>query len=271
MRSSEDKKDNLRRALSFIEEARSQGAGFVAFPEFLMAFSPVDQSSKQLWRKAEHVDGGFITSLQRSAKENGINVLATMHERSEVRGRVYDTAVLIGSRGELLGSYRKLHLYDAFGFKESGKFVAGHDVLAPTATDLGRIGVMICYDLRFPELARLLALEGAQVILAPAGWVSGPAKVEHWFTTLKARALENGVYVVAPAQTGNIYIGRSALVDPFGIVQSDLGRNEALATAEIDMRRVDEARRALPLLANRREDVYQLIRRHKPMEQGQSK
>jgi deaminated glutathione amidase len=263
MKSSEDKKDNLRRALHFVEEAKSQGAGLVVFPEFSMAFSPVNQNAKQLGRIAERINGSFITSLRRSAKENGIGVLATIYERSEVRDRVYDTAVLIGSGGELLGSYRKLHLYDAFEFKESEKFVAGHEVMPPTATGLGRMGVLICYDLRFPEHARLLALEGAQVILAPAGWVSGPMKEEHWFTMLKARAVENGVYVIAPAQTGNIYIGRSALVDPFGIVQSDLGRSEILMTAELDMRQVDEARRVLPLLANRRGDAYQLIRRHK--------
>jgi predicted amidohydrolase len=266
MESSEDKRENLKRALQYVDEAKSQGARMVVFPEFLMAFSPSSQTPRQLADLAERTDGGFATSLRRSAKENGIHVLATMYEKSEARDRVYDTAIFIGPDGRLLGRYRKLHLYDAFGFKESEKFVAGNEVLPPVGTDIGKFGFMICYDLRFPEHARLLALGGAQSLLVPSGWVFGSTKEEHWFTMLKARALENGLYVVAPAQVGNIYTGRSALVDPFGVVQYDLGQGEKLVTAEMDLGRVEEARIALPLLKNRRADAYQLTSRRKSAE-----
>jgi predicted amidohydrolase len=115
---------------------------------------------------------------------------------------------------------------------------------------------MICYDLRFPEMARMLALEGAKVLAAPSGWVQGDLKVEHWQTMIKARALENGCYVVAPDQTGNIYIGHSMIVDPLGRTVVDLGTNEGLEVVELDLDLVRETREKLPLLQNRRADVY---------------
>jgi len=119
-----------------------------------------------------------------------------------------------------------------------------------------QFGAMICYDLRFPEMARMLALEGANVLAAPSGWVQGELKVEHWQTMIKARALENGCYVVAPDQTGNIYIGHSLIVDPLGRTAVDLGTNEGLEVVELDLNLVRETREKLPLLQNRRTDVY---------------
>jgi predicted amidohydrolase len=116
--------------------------------------------------------------------------------------------------------------------------------------------MMICYDLRFPEMARMLALEGANVFVAPSGWVQGDLKVEHWQTMIKARALENGSYVIAPGQTGNIYIGHSMVVDPLGRTVADLGEREGLQVLELDLKLVNETREKLPLLKNRRTDVY---------------
>ena len=116
--------------------------------------------------------------------------------------------------------------------------------------------MMICYDLRFPELARLLTLRGANVIVAPSGWVQGDLKVEHWQTMIKARALENSCYVVAPDQTGNIYIGHSLVVDPFGRIVLDMGDREGMEIVDLDLGIVTEAREKLPLLKNRRSEVY---------------
>jgi predicted amidohydrolase len=116
--------------------------------------------------------------------------------------------------------------------------------------------MMICYDLRFPEMARMLALGGAHVLAAPSGWVQGDLKVEHWQTMIKARALENGCYVIAPDQTGNIYIGHSMIVDPLGRTLVELGEKEELACADLDPRLIGETRDKLPLLKNRRADVY---------------
>jgi len=170
--------------------------------------------------------------------------------------RVYDTAVWIDGDGTLAAVYRKLHLYDAFGFKESDKFRPGADIAAPAPCAEARCGMMICYDLRFPEMARMLALGGAEILLAPSGWVQGDMKLDHWQTMIKARALENGCYVIAPDQTGNIYIGHSLVVDPFGRIVVDMGDGEGLEIVDLDLGIVAEAREKLPLLKNRRAEVY---------------
>jgi deaminated glutathione amidase len=256
LRSSTNKGENLRVAGEFIKNAKSQGATLVAFPEFLMAYSPTKQAAEELCELAETVDGAFTTALRKIAKASAINVLATIYEQSDLANRVYDTALWIDRNGNIAAVYRKLHLYDALGFKESDKFVAGSDLTAPVKTEVGNIGMMICYDLRFPELSRLLTLMGADVLVAPSGWVRGEMKVEHWQTMVRARALENGCYVIAPDQIGNIYIGHSMVVDPFGRIIAEMGEREGLEVVELDPRIVCDVREKLPLLKNRRAEVY---------------
>ncbi|SRR5581483_6458922 len=256
IQSSTEKRANLRAARDWIAQARSRGAALIAFPEFLMAFSPASQSAEELAQMAETSDGPFVSSLRETAKAAGIAVLATIYEKAPAANRVYDSAVWIDGQGNLASIYRKLHLYDAFGFKESDKFHPGAEASATIAAGDLRFGLMICYDLRFPELARLLALGGANVLAAPSGWVQGDLKIEHWQTMIKARALENGCYVVAPDQAGNIYIGHSLIVDPLGRTLVELGEKEELAFADLDPRLIAETRDKLPLLKNRRADVY---------------
>jgi deaminated glutathione amidase len=256
IKSSTEKSVNLKLALELIQEAKSKGARMIAFPEFLMAFSPGSQSPAELAELAESIDGPFAASLAESARAHGIHVLATIYERCGVPNRVYDTAVWINAHGKTAAIYRKLHLYDALGFKESDKFAAGNELTPPLKTDLGQIGMMICYDLRFPELSRLLTLMGAEVLVAPSGWVQGDLKVEHWQTMVRARALENGCYVIAPDQVANIYIGHSMVVDPFGRIVVDLGESQGLEIVDLDLAMVGEVREKLPLLKNRRSDIY---------------
>src|SRR4029434_9129788 len=121
---------------------------------------------------------------------------------------------------------------------------------------IGVIGMMICYDLRFPELSRLLTLMGAEILMSPSGWVQGDMKVENWQTMVRARALENGCYVIAPDQAGNIYIGHSMVFDPFGRVVIDMGERDDLGIVDLDLPMVGEVREKLPLLKNRRADIY---------------
>ena len=254
--STTDKQRNLRKATSLIREAKRKGAACVAFPEFLMAFSPASQSAEELAQMAEPVDGPFISELRTVAATESVAVLTTIYETAVVPNRVYDTAIWIDATGNVALVYRKLHLYDAFGFKESDKFHPGRDVGRVISADESRCGVMICYDLRFPELARMLALDGANVLFAPSGWVQGELKVEHWQTMIKARALENGCYVIAPDQVGNIYIGHSMVADPLGRTVVDLGEKEGIAVVELDFQLVEQTREKLPLLKNRRAEVY---------------
>jgi len=256
IKSASEKSNNLELARDLIREARSKGARVIAFPEFLMAYSPTSQSAEELVRLAEPVDGPFTRALCETARDNHIDVLATIYEISNTPHRVYDTAIWINDNGKPAAVYRKLHLYDALGFKESDKFLPGDEIAPPLNTIVGRCGMMICYDLRFPELARILTLMGADILFAPSGWVKGEKKIEHWHTMVRARALENGSYMVAPDQVGNIYIGHSLVVDPFGNIVVDMKEDEGLATVDIDPALIAETREKLPLLKNRRVDIY---------------
>jgi len=255
--SSADKQVNLKLAQQLIVTAKDKNAQLIAFPEFLMAFSPASQTAEELAALAEPVDGPFVTALRGAARVARISILATIYEHCSSPNRVYDTAVWIDNEGSVAAVYRKLHLYDAFGFKESDKFLAGDEVAPLVTNGDSRFGMMICYDLRFPEMARMLALAGANVMLAPSGWVQGDLKVEQWQMMIKARALENGCYVIAPNQVGNIYTGHSMAVDPLGRTMVDLGERPGLKVVELDLSFVNEIREKLPLLKNRRADVYQ--------------
>jgi deaminated glutathione amidase len=264
MKSSENKKENLNISISFIQEAARKKACLVCFPEFQMAFSPCKQSAKQLVKLAEVVNGGdFISAMCKAAKQNKIGVIGTIYEKNEINNknllnyyRVYDTAVMINSKGMVSSVYRKLHLYDALGFKESKKMMQGNVIEKPTKTLAGNVGLMICYDIRFPEMSRILTVNGAEILMAPSAWVHGIMKEEHWQTMLKARAIENGIYMVAPDQIGNIFSGRSMVVDPFGSAILDMGNREGMEIIEIDKSRIQKVRESLPLLKNRRLDVY---------------
>ncbi|HEX7207569.1 MAG TPA: carbon-nitrogen hydrolase family protein [Nitrososphaeraceae archaeon] len=259
MRSSEDKMENLELSVDFIREAAKKKSNLICFPEFQMAYSPESQSVNQLSEIAESVnDGNFITTLRKAAKVNKISIISTIYEKSNngSDNRVYDTVVLIDSKGEISSVYRKLHLYDALGFKESDKMMAGNMIEKPVKTSVGNIGLMICYDIRFPEMSRILTVKGANVLVSPSAWVHGVMKEEHWQTLLKARAIENGLYIIAPDQVGNIFSGRSMAVDPFGVVLLDMGNREGMEVVELDKSRVQKVRELLPLLKNRRTDVY---------------
>jgi predicted amidohydrolase len=198
---------------------------------------------------AEDLDGPFGTELARVALVRGTTVVAGMFERSPDPSRPWNTLLV---RGGAAASYRKIHLYDSFGYRESDALRAGP--LEPAVVDLGgfRLGLMTCYDLRFPELARLLVDRGADVLVVPTAWVAGPRKVDHWRTLSRARAIENTVYVVAAAQPGPRYSGHSLVVDPMGEVVVEAGEGEEILTATLSTAAIDEARRTNPSLANRR-------------------
>ena len=179
--------------------------------------------------------------------ERGATLVAGMFE--EAAGAPYNTVVV---RGGARVDYRKIHLYDSFGYKESDVLAAGP--IEPAVFDLDgtTVGVMTCYDLRFPELARRLVDAGAEVIVVPAAWVAGPRKVEHWTTLLRARAIENTVYVVGVGQPAPRYSGHSTVIGPLGDVLVEGGDDAEILTTRLDVDAVAEARRTNPSLANRR-------------------
>ncbi len=142
------------------------------------------------------------------------------------------------------------------GFRESDKMVSGSSIAKPSKSNVGKLGMLICYDLRFPEMSRTLALSGSEILVAPSAWVKGEMKEEHWITINKTRAIENGCFLISPDQVGNIYCGRSLVVDPFGKILLDMKKREGMGIVDIDLKKVAKTRRVLPLLKNRRTDIY---------------
>jgi len=201
---------------------------------------------------AEELDGPFVTRLHELAREADLTVVAGMFERSEDPQRPYNTLVAVGPDG-LVASYRKIHLYDSFGHRESDRLLAG--TVEPVVVEVGgfKVGLMTCYDLRFPELARALVDRGAEILVVPAAWVAGERKVEHWRTLVIARAVENTVYVAAAAQPGPRYTGHSMIVAPHGDVLVELDADtDEVAWSGISRELLDEVRSTNPSLANRR-------------------
>lgn len=243
---SERNRAEVRQRLGRLEP----GLDLVVLPEGAMHdFGSPDHD---LGAVAEPVDGPFVAMLAEEAKRLDAAVIGHIFERHETGGPPYNTTVVLGPDGSTRAAYRKVHLYDSFGDVESGRLSAGP--IAPVVVEVAglRVGLLTCYDLRFPEFARLLVDEGAEVLAVPTAWVRGPLKEDHWETLLRARAIENTVYVLGAAQCGPTYTARSMVVDPLGVVVAGAGESEADIHAEITADRVEAARRRNPSLANRR-------------------
>ena len=259
-KASTNKETNLKKIISYIEKAASKNATLCAFPEFMMFYTNSTQTPKQLATLSETITGNFVKTISKAAKENRIQVVGSFYEKSRKKDKVYDTSFVIDKSGKVISTYRKIHLYDALGFRESDKMASGSKIAKPVKTVVGKVGMMICYDLRFPEMSRSLAAAGSEVLVAPSAWVKGNMKEEHWITINKTRAIENGCYVIAPDQVGNIYCGRSLVVDPYGKVLLDMKKKQGIGYVKIDLKKVKQVRKVLPLLKNRRTDVYPTLK-----------
>ncbi|MGI0007708.1 MAG: carbon-nitrogen hydrolase family protein [Nitrosotalea sp.] len=251
-----DKQNNLKKILKYISQAARKGSTLCTFPEFMMCYTPSSQSPVDLAKIAEKINGEFVSSISEEAKKNSIQIIGTLYEKSPKPNRVYDTSFFIGKNGKVVSTYRKIHLYDALGFKESAKLYPGSSITKPAKTSAGKMGMMICYDLRFPEMSRMLASSGSEILVVPSAWVRGKMKEEHWITINKTRAIENGCYVISPDQVGNIYCGRSIVVDPYGKILLDMKKKEGIGIVDISLDKVKQVRQKLPLLQNRRTDIY---------------
>lgn len=250
-----DKQVNRQRAREYVTRAAAAGATLVVLPE--AAMYPFGRPDEPLTGAAEPVDGPFGAELAAAAAATGATVLAGMFETVPGEARIYNTVLAVGPGG-LLGRYRKLHLFDALGWRESDRIRPGEPEPDGLLTiDLGEltVGVLTCYDLRFPEQARALADAGAQVLALPAAWVAGPLKEYHWETLTRARAIENTVYVAAAGQPPPEFSGRSTVLDPMGVPLASVGEVDGLAVAEVTAERLAEVRRKLPVLEHRRYTV----------------
>jgi len=223
------------------------GADLVVLPEaFARDFG---QAGSDVSAFAEPVDGPFGRAVAKAAEATSATVVAGMFEVAHDPDRPFNTLVADGPHPT---TYRKIHLYDSFGYRESDRLTGGP--LEPVVLDVAgwQVGLMTCYDLRFPELARELVARGAELLVVPSAWVAGPGKVMQWQTLLRARAIENVCWVVAAAQPGPRYCGHSMVVSPTGEVVAEAGDGDEVLHATLDLRIVDEARGVNPSLANRR-------------------
>ena len=252
--------ENLRLLDGFAAHAADEGADLLIAPEGALVRFLDDVDAPV--RAAEPLTGPFVTGLRDLSRRYGITVAAGTFTVNGPGGRVHNT-LAVAQAGELVAAYRKVHLYDAFSFLESDRIAPGSDVPPVIEISGVRVGFATCYDLRFPELFRLMQADGADVIALASAWVAGPFKEEHWSTLLKARAIENTCYVVASDQVGPKGIGRSSAYDPMGLQLLDLGSADgAVGLVDVSPERLAEVRRTLPAITHRRFGVERIA--HEP-------
>jgi predicted amidohydrolase len=246
-----DKQINRKLVTEAIASAAEAGAELVVLPENSMYADPKPAGEDTDY--PEPLDGPFATTVADAARANGVTVVAGLTERLATDARPSNTVIAVGPDAAPLAVYRKVHLYDAFGYRESDR-VTPAEITAPAVFDLGglRFGLMTCYDLRFPEMARHLVDAGANVIVVPAAWMVGPAKEDHWRTLLRARAIENTCYLLAAGQSGPYCTGQSLIADPMGTVVACAGELPGHGIAALSEHRIDTTRTTNPSLANRR-------------------
>ncbi len=263
-----DKARIVDNVLRMIDEAGAQGADLIVLPEVWTGLGYADAYPFEAM--AEPIPGPTTDKLCALARRYGVMIVGSMYERA-ADGRHFNTAPFINRDGSILGCYRKTHLFDAQnrtdippGMMESKKVAAG-DELPVYDTDAGKIGVFVCSDLRFPEIARVEALKGAQILVCCSAFLS--PRLDHWEFFLRARACENQVFVVASGQyaheptSGIGFVGRSCVVDPWGVIVATAPDRECVTVTTIDLAQIDEVKHRYPLMLQRRPLMYGLIAR----------
>jgi predicted amidohydrolase len=261
LNSTDEKDRNLATADRLVREAASDGADVVVLPEKFNLLGP----HEAYLAGAEALDGPTVGWARDIARELGIDLVAgSIVERREDRDKLSNTSVHVGPDGELKAVYRKIHMFDVEVegqvYRESESQEGGHDLVVTETAAGVPMGMSVCYDLRFPELYRILAVRGARVLLIPAAFtkVTGQA---HWEVLIRARAIENQAFVIAADQVGrhppdHLSYGGSTIVDPWGEVLALAPDEECFAAADLDLERQDEIREKLPSLANRVPSAY---------------
>ena len=261
LNSKDDKGRNLEAADRLTRAAAADGATLVLLPEKFNVLGTHDD----YLNGAEGLDGPTVDWARDTARELGIDLVAgSIVERRDERDKLSNTSVHAGPDGELKAVYRKIHMFDVEvggqTYRESESQEGGHEIVGSSTADGVGLGMTVCYDLRFPELYRTLAVEGARILLVPAAFtkVTGAA---HWEILLRARAIENQAFVVAADQVGphppdKVSFGGSMIVDPWGEILARAPDEECFVAADLDLERQDEIREKLPSLANRVPDAY---------------
>lgn len=282
--------DVLSLAADFAQQAAAAGADLLIFPEAFQTGPNADQAA---WlTAAEPLDGPFCCAMNKLAADHGLWMIYTLAEKNscegtaspkasyplhppvsanqhgdaELRaeddpsalsaGRPFNTAVVVDPQGTIRGSYRKVHLFDSATTCESARMTAGDTLFTPIQLPYCKLGLGICYDLRFPELTRAAAIAGADLMVFPAAWVDGPQKVEQWQTLLTARALENEIFVAGVCAADAGCTGYSCVADPSGQIIAQADSEPQLLTATLDSADLAVVRKKLPVWDHRRTDLY---------------
>jgi predicted amidohydrolase len=242
---------NLATIRDLTETAVARGAALVVFPEYASFF--LSDLGQELVDAAEPLDGPFVAGLSALARQYGVHLVAGLVEKTDEVSRFSNTLVAVDPTGALVATYRKLHLYDAFGATES-TWVRPGDITPVETFDVAgfTVGLQTCYDLRFPEVTRRLVDAGADLVLVPSEWMRGPLKEHHWRTLVTARALENTIYVAAADHTPPVGVGNSMIVDPMGVEVATIGEIAGVAVASISPQRLRQVRKTNPALMLRR-------------------
>jgi predicted amidohydrolase len=241
---------NRSEITKLVAEAAAEGARLVVLPEEAMLLAEdLDSSLAEIVEVEWPIFEEFVINL---AQEHSVALIAGGYEPSG-RDLPFNTLIAVDQDGTVATRYHKLHLYDAFFYKESGYVTPGKE-LPPVVSLAGiRVGLINCYDLRFPEHARYLIDQGADILSISAAWVSGPCKEDHWETLARARAIENTIWIVAAGSISPECIGHSMIIDPLGITRVNLGdEGSAAAVVDVTRERTDLVRERLPSLLNRR-------------------
>ncbi|MCU1444720.1 carbon-nitrogen hydrolase family protein [Cryobacterium sp.] len=253
-----DQAVNLTEMRTLAQTAVARGASIVVFPEYSAFFEK--QMGEASLAAAEALDGPFVTALGELAADLGVHIVAGLLESTDDPALVQNTIVAIDPAGQVVARYRKLHLYDAFGARESDRVRAGVIEVPETFQVSGiTVGLQTCYDIRFPEVTRRLVDAGADLVLVPAEWVPGPLKEAHWRTLVTARALENTVYLAAADHAPPGGVGASMVVDPMGVELVTIGVTTDIGLAWVSRSRLAEVRRVNPALELRRFGVVPLV------------
>ena len=237
----------------FAAEAHAKGAELVVFPESLMSRYEADLGD--FLAESQPLDGPFTQAVDAIAAKYGIWIVYTMNELNP-EGKPFNTAIVTDDKGARRGFYRKVHLFDSATTCESERMSASDALFEPIDTPFGKLGMIICYDLRFPEATRAAALAGCDLLVCPAAWVDGPGKAIQWETLLKARAIENEMFVIGSCRADDGYVGHSLAVGPDGAVHASGGEDEALLIALLDTADLDRVRSAIPVFEHRRPKLY---------------
>ena len=260
LNSTADKDRNLEIAERLVREAAADGATLIALPERWHLLG----DSEVLLDGAEDLDGPSLTAAREWARELGVHLVAgSIAERVSGSELMRNTSALIDASGEIVATYRKIHMFDVevggVSYRESEHEQAGDEIVVGAVGEV-ELGLTVCYDLRFPELYRILAVRGARVITVPSAFTLATGR-DHWDVLLRARAIENQAFLIAPNQHGEApphysSYGRSAIVDPWGVVLAQAPDEECFVAAHLDLEAQERVRHSLPSLANRRPEAY---------------